>query len=115
MLHDKRCSALISAGAKFAALLKVYEYIGRGKPTTSTCETLVGYIFRNEDIGWAIAYTADELRDLLLNLKIDRDALLHKTERVCEIVPKNTWEARALSAVCDFEKTILLWMFDNEI
>ncbi len=66
---------------EFAAPLKLYEYLGHGKPIVATAGTLAGDFVEENGIGWAIPYTAGALTALLDELSASPDALRAATAR----------------------------------
>ncbi|MBK0419477.1 hypothetical protein JD276_10575 [Leucobacter sp. CSA1] len=95
---DAHLGALLMEPAEyreFAAPMKLYEYLGHGKPIIATKGSLAGDFVEQNDIGWAIPYDAGALTALLERLTAE-PSLLQAKHRRCEIVGKeHTWEARA--------------------
>ncbi len=75
--------------------VKLFEYIGYGKPIITTKGTAAGRFIEDKDIGWAIDYDNEKLRELLRSLAEDRKAIQKKTENTKAIIMDNRWEARA--------------------
>ncbi|MCK2034336.1 glycosyltransferase [Microbacterium sp. KSW4-4] len=86
---------------EFAAPLKLYEYLGHGKPIVATAGTLAGDFVEENGIGWAIPYTADALTALLDELSASPDALRAATARAQEVRHQHTWAARARTVAAD--------------
>lgn len=86
---------------QFAAPMKMYEYLGHGKPIVATEGTLVGEFVEQYGVGWTIPYDADALADLLNRLDANRDELRACEARVRSAREAHTWEARAREVVRD--------------
>lgn len=86
---------------EFAAPLKLYEYLGHGKPVIATQGTLAGDFVERNEIGWAIPYDADTLAALLDRLAADDTLLRAATERAAVVRREHTWAARARTVVQD--------------
>jgi glycosyltransferase involved in cell wall biosynthesis len=80
---------------EFAAPLKLYEYLGHGKPIIATQGTLAGDFVEENGIGWAIPYQASALVDLLVDLQKNPHKLQEKVERTLQVRADHTWDARA--------------------
>ncbi|WP_176783273.1 glycosyltransferase [Leucobacter chromiiresistens] len=94
------CSLLMepSTYREFAAPMKLYEYLGHGKPIIATEGSLVGEFVTANGLGWAIPYSADALRTLLNRLTARPEELEEVRERVRAARLEHTWEARAVQA-----------------
>lgn len=79
----------------FAAPVKLFEYLGRGKPIIASAGTHAANIVKATQTGWVIDYDIDELAQLLELLCINKQQLAKPTQRSNEIGPEHTWEARA--------------------
>ena len=85
----------------FAMPVKLFEYLGQGKPIAACAETAAGEFIAEHDIGWAFPYDATVLADLLHQL-CQKPALWQaKAQQVKAIVPGHTWQARAHQVVQD--------------
>ena len=84
-----------SAYRDLAMPVKLFEYIGYGKPIITTKGTAASRFIEDKDIGWAIDYDKEQLRGLLQSLLDDRKAIQRKTENTRAIIMDNRWEARA--------------------
>lgn len=87
-----------SAYREFAAPMKLYEYLGNGKPVIATEGSLVGGFIAEHGLGWTIPYTADALTELLDRLHEHPEELEAMCERVRTVRHEHTWEARARRA-----------------
>lgn len=83
---------------EFAAPMKLYEYLGHGKPVIATEGTLAGEFVRENGIGWVLPYRAEALTELLNRLQRHPDELAAVSARVREVRLDHTWEARARQA-----------------
>ena len=86
----------------FAAPIKLYEYLGEGKPIIASKGTLVGKFVEENNIGWAIEYTSGALVDLLKNLQSEPEKVKSAQLRVKALAEKNTWDARVKTVINDF-------------
>lgn len=86
---------------EFAAPMKLYEYLGHGKPVIATAGSLAGEFVEANGIGWAIPYDADALSALLRHLVAEPAELSAAVERTREVREQHTWEARARQVASD--------------
>ena len=86
---------------EFAAPLKLYEYLGHGKPIIATEGTLAGDFVITHGIGWAIPYRADALAALLDTLSAEPHLVAAVHQRVREVRHRHTWRARAEQVASD--------------
>lgn len=86
---------------EFAAPMKLYEYLGHGKPIIATAGSLAGTFVEENGIGWSIPYDAESLARLLDELAADPAELAAKTERARRVREEHTWEARATQVARD--------------
>ena len=84
--------------------VKLFEYIGYGKPVIATADTAAGRYVQENDIGWAVDFDAEAFRKMLMRLAENRDEIREKTENTVAIIPDNTWEARAQTVADDLKK-----------
>jgi len=83
---------------EFAAPLKMYEYLGHGKPIVAAEGTLVAEFVKENGVGWVLPYRADALAELLDELRAHPERLADMRERVIRVRREHTWEARARQA-----------------
>lgn len=83
---------------EFAAPMKMYEYLGHGKPIVATEGSLAGDFVTEQGVGWALPYTAESLSLLLTRLQDVPEEYDVARDRVLRVRQENTWEARALQA-----------------
>lgn len=79
--------------------VKLFDYIGYGKPVISTGDTAAGRFVEDNGIGWTIGYTEAELSSLIKRLLESKTEIMEKTAEVVRIASENTWEARARAVV----------------
>lgn len=84
--------------------VKLFEYIGCGKPIIATAGTAAGRYIEGSNIGWAIEYNSKEFDKLLKSMVKDRKLIREKTEKTADIIPDNTWTARAQKVGRTLEK-----------
>ena len=91
----------------FAMPIKLFEYLGRGKPIIATNGTLVGDFVENNKIGWVINYNKSDLTKLLTHLSKNLDEVMEAQLRTIDLANYHTWKARAeqvINDLCFFEK-----------
>lgn len=80
---------------EFASPVKLYEYIGRGKPIIATDGTLPAKVVSDAAIGWTTDNSIDELAAMLTRLR-DNPAEIERATQAClTIRPQHSWQARA--------------------
>lgn len=79
--------------------VKLFEYIGYGKPIIATTGTAAGRFVSYNDIGWSINYDSNELSYLLDGMLSDRSNIDEKKNNVQKVLKDNTWDARARTVV----------------
>lgn len=84
---------------EFAAPLKMYEYLGNGKPIIATQGSLVARFVEENGVGWVLPYEATALAELLDQLSSNPAELENMRERVREVRADHTWLARARQVV----------------
>jgi glycosyltransferase involved in cell wall biosynthesis len=89
---------------EFAAPVKLYEYIGEGKPIIASKGTLAGSFVLENDVGWSVEYTKEACTDLLNFLQTYSVELKIKQENIQKIALKHTWRARAMQVAEDLTK-----------
>lgn len=79
----------------FAAPLKLFEYIGHGKPVIATQGTWAADFVERKGIGWSVPYSSEAVSALLASLSED-PALVEQARRKClEVRSRYTWVERA--------------------
>ncbi len=82
----------------FAAPVKLYEYLGRGKPIIASRDTAAAKVVEEADAGWVADFDAASLADLLKRLKAAPAEVAAKAANAAKAGQSNTWEARAAYA-----------------
>ncbi|MGO2139601.1 MAG: glycosyltransferase family protein [Leucobacter sp.] len=83
---------------EFAAPMKLYEYLGHGKPIIATEGSLAGNFVVEHGVGWALPYTAEALTELLLELQENPEKYEAVRANALRVRESHTWEARARQA-----------------
>lgn len=78
----------------FAAPLKLFEYIGNGKPILATGGSLAGDLVARDGIGWVVNYDREEIADVLRRLVARPDEVTTVHEQVMAVRDRHTWDAR---------------------
>lgn len=79
----------------FAAPIKLYEYLGHGKPVLASAGTLAASTVVDAGFGWETDYGADAVAQELARLRDDPDALETTRRAVASGRAEHTWTARA--------------------
>jgi glycosyltransferase involved in cell wall biosynthesis len=102
------CSLLVepSEYRDFASPVKLYEYLGHGKPVLASAGTLAGEVVQESGLGWQVGYDATQVGALLTRLLGERERpgggeVAAATERVREARHGHTWAARAQQVADD--------------
>ena len=86
----------------FAMPIKLFEYLGKGKPIIATKGTLAGDFVEENNIGWVIDYKETDLVDLLNYLSCNFHEVKETQLRVIQLANHHTWKARAMKVSTDF-------------
>ena len=78
----------------FAAPLKLFEYIGNGKPIIATEGTFVGDVVTRDELGWTVQASVDEFAALLEQLTQHPERVDAARDRVMAARDQHTWAAR---------------------
>jgi glycosyltransferase involved in cell wall biosynthesis len=78
----------------FAAPLKLFEYIGNGKPIMATTGSLAGDIVGRDQIGWVVNYDREEIAGVLRRLVAHPEEVTAAHQRVMAARDQHTWDAR---------------------
>lgn len=91
------CSLMVepSEYRDFASPVKLYEYLGHGKPVLASARTLAGETIAGGDLGWEVPYEREALVGILTRLRDQPQEVRAATDRVLAARPEHTWEARA--------------------
>lgn len=85
----------------FAVPVKLYEYIGEGKPIIATNGTMAGEIVDTNDLGWSMPYDYKSMLELLSDLNQNKQSIIQKAKKVIEFAKHQTWEERARKVAND--------------
>lgn len=80
---------------EFAAPVKLYEYIGQGKPIMASQGSLVGDFVHDNDLGWTIPYSREDAVALLRALNEDPSQVHAAHQRVVRARGEHSWLERA--------------------
>lgn len=81
--------------------VKLFEYIGYGKPVISSSKTAAAEYIEEHGIGWTANYGSGQLKELLQRLAADKTEVKVKAAKTAAIAPANTWDARAAQVIAD--------------
>lgn len=102
------CSLLVepSEYRDFASPVKLYEYLGHGKPVLASAGTLAGHVVHEGGLGWQVGYDAAQVGALLARLREewarpDGGEVATTTEQVRAARHQHTWAARAQQVADD--------------
>ncbi|MSS83463.1 glycosyltransferase family 4 protein [Actinomycetaceae bacterium WB03_NA08] len=90
---------------EFAMPVKLFEYIGRGKPIIATEGTMAAEVVENLDIGWSVPHSVQSLAELLDEMGTHREMIARASQRVLAHSREHTWEARARQVAAVLQKT----------
>jgi glycosyltransferase len=79
----------------FAVPYKLYEYLAHELPVIAVRGTQTGRIVEETGIGWVLDYDAGALSDLLRRLREAPEEIEAVRRRMREVLPDQTWKARA--------------------
>ena len=86
---------------EFAAPVKLYEYLGHGKPIIASAGTLAGRFVEENGVGWTLPYEEDALDALLTRLQAEPVILSNVQEHMLVVARSHTWQARAEQVIKD--------------
>jgi hypothetical protein len=84
---------------RFAAPLKMYEYLGNGLPQIASEGSLAGGFVSRNQIGWTEPYRSDDFARLLRELCDSPQLVAQARERVLEVRTRHGWLQRAEQVV----------------
>lgn len=79
----------------FAAPVKLFEYLGMGRPILASLGTWPGSQVAKEGWGWTVPYDDQAIADCLRHLLTRPDDFERARQRVLAQAGRHTWEARA--------------------
>lgn len=98
-LYDEASACLLLVAPNvyrtFAVPLKLYEYLGYGKPTLASSGTLAGELVQQMGIGFTTPNKRTDIAELLLQLERDPALLARAAARSREVRHEHTWSRRA--------------------
>ena len=80
---------------EFAAPMKLYEYLGKGKPVVASKGTLAASVVEESGAGWIVDFDADQVAEQLLRLRNQPDEIAARAANAAEAGKLNTWADRA--------------------
>ena len=75
--------------------MKMFEYIGYGKPILASAGSLAGAFVEAEEVGWTIPYSAESGASLVEELATDPGRILSARAGALRAAAGHTWLARA--------------------
>lgn len=81
--------------SSFAAPVKIYEYIGYGKPILASKGTLAADFVQQQNIGWSIDYDETALHTFLTRISQFPEEIERIKKNIHSISKSHTWRARA--------------------
>ena len=88
----------------FAVPIKLFEYVGRGKPILATKGTLAGTYVEENGWGWSIPNRCEDIQAQLQKLSDSPQLIEAATDKVQADAPGHTWLARAQTVARDLTK-----------
>lgn len=79
----------------FAVPVKLYEYLGSGKPILAAAGSLTGEFVSNQGVGWSVEYRPDALAATLRRLANNPREITGRRDRVLQVRGEHTWAHRA--------------------
>lgn len=80
---------------KISMPVKMFEYVGYGKPIFAAAESPSSDFVRAEDVGWTLPYDTETCVGLLVELSADPDRIAAARQRTLLAAARHTWLARA--------------------
>lgn len=106
--HADVCSLMVqpSQYRDFAAPIKLYEYLGYGKPVMASAGTLAAATVQEGGFGWAVPYDAEALTQHFTHLRDDPTSLVDVTTAAQTVRREHTWAARARTVADDLSRAV---------
>lgn len=103
------CSLMVepSEYRDFAAPVKLFEYLGHGKPVLASEGTYAAEIVSEQRLGWAVPYAVGDLVAVLTRLRDHRQEVAQARARVLAARADHSWTARARTVAQDLAGTDL--------
>ncbi len=86
---------------KLSMPVKMFEYLGYGRPMIAAAESPSSDFVKAEDVGWALPYETEALTDLLVELAGDPARISSAHQRTLRAATRHTWLARAREVAAD--------------
>lgn len=80
---------------KLSMPVKMFEYVGYGKPILAAAESPSSHFVHAEDVGWTLPYDTETCADFLVGLSADPGRIAAARRRTLLAAPRHTWLARA--------------------
>ncbi|WP_058593409.1 glycosyltransferase family protein [Leucobacter chromiiresistens] len=85
----------------FAVPVKLFEYLGNGKPVLASSGSYSGRFVRDQSVGWTVDYGSAGFAETLDRLVERPEELEAVTEWVRKVRHDHTWQSRARQVVAD--------------
>lgn len=85
----------------FSEPFKLYEYLGNSKPIIVSEGTLAAKFVKENNIGWTVPYSANDLKNLLLHLRKHPEEIAAAKMRCQSVASRHTWLERAKKVAND--------------
>ncbi len=97
------CCAFAGKGdyMSMAMPIKVFEYLGYGKPIIGTKGTESGKFIEENGIGWNIGYDLQELKKSMLDIVKNPEIICYKQKNIEHIREQHFWTSRATKVSVD--------------
>lgn len=79
----------------FAAPVKLFEYISRGRPILVSAGTEAARIVSKYDAGWVVDYEDEAIANILRHLQEHPEEIAEKAAKAAAAAMENTWTTRA--------------------
>lgn len=86
---------------EFAAPIKLFEYIGRGKPIIASKGTYAAKFVSDNNVGWSIDYNSKSLKDLITHLQNNPHEVLNAAKNCIKTSKSHSWAQRAQQVIND--------------
>lgn len=95
------CSVYAGIGEYFSMAMpvKVFEYLSYLKPMLGVKGTVSGDFIEENDIGWAVDYKEDKLKECILDILQHKDRIKEKKKQEMKLREKCYWEVRAAQVI----------------
>lgn len=97
------CCGFAGKGAymSIAMPIKIFEYLGHGKPIIGTAGTEAGNFIEKTNIGWCVQYHAHDLEKCIKEIQNNPLELETKKKNIYQIQKENYWTSRAQKVIND--------------